>query len=342
MDSITIIVMVIIYLGAMSIALALWAIGRVGQMQMLKTLGYAHPIYAWFPFTSQYSLGWMAEQLENGKKPKKHSKLYLLLTIAFTVVIFLLIVVMVVMVVVATGMEVNSTYSDMPESADTVMMPFMIVMLLLLLPFMAVTYAVAIYGFVLNHMVYKIFDPEKATLYTVLSIAGVMVLSIDITSVLYFILRKKTPQNLRTSCPVYEQYKPAEVPPAPYAYDPNMQYGTQPQYGYDPNMQYGTQPQYGYDPNMQYGAQPQYGYDPNAQYGAQPQYTYDPNVQYGAQPQYGYDPNVQYGYNPNVQYGAQPQNPAQPQYTVPAPTPAPAPESTKGENTQQDTTDAAQ
>ena len=127
----------------------------------------------------------------------------------------------------------------------------------------------------------------------------VAVLVIAIAVILFFVLRRR--MGNRPPKPVPPQPGFGSQPP----FDPNQQFGGQPQqpYGqpqFDPNQQYG-QPQqpYGqpqFDPNQQYGGQPQqpYGqpqFDPNQQYGSQPQQPY-------GQPQF--DPNQQYG-GPNNQ-----------------------------------------
>ncbi len=130
----------------------------------------------------------------------------------------------------------------------------------------------------------------------------VAVLVVAIAVIVFFILRGK--MGNRPPKPVPPQPGFGGQPP----FDPNQQFGGQPQQPFGmPQQQYGM-------PNQQFGSQPQQQYGmPNQQFGGQPQQQYGqpqqpfgmPNQQFGGQPQQQYgqpqmDPNQQFG-GPNNQ-----------------------------------------
>ncbi len=75
-----VIILIVLFVFAFAIAsvplMISYILGSIGKMRLLRSLGYKKPFIAFIPFARNYALGWMAQQLETGRKEKKHGLLY--------------------------------------------------------------------------------------------------------------------------------------------------------------------------------------------------------------------------------------------------------------------------
>ncbi len=206
------------------ISFTVWLLGRFGQMKMLKNLGYKSPFHAFIPYAAAYSFGWLASQYDNGKKAKKHSKLYL---VAKLLILFTSAMTAVFAVGFLAVIEMNRYSND--NTAAYIFFFLMMGTIFLCALLKAVTF---VYNYVLSYNVFMIFANKSGKLLIALCLISRFLLNTEITPAFYFFLRKKYPTVLRSDCPMYSFYAQGEKKDAPV-----------PQYqGYNP--QYGAMGQY--------------------------------------------------------------------------------------------------
>lgn len=227
-----IIVMLVILFIALAAAIIMYIISSIAQMRMLKKLGYDHPAFAWIPILSSYSLGWIAEQHDNGKPTRKYSKIYLVLQV---VSIGMSIVTAIVSNVIGLFTELSGA-TDVDAMFNATFAQG-IISFIVSSPVYVMGMVMSVFGYYLFYRTFQLFDPDKAVLYLVL----IIFFPIAQPFIMIF-ASKKDPRNLRPTCPAYAKYNPA-----PYGYyDPAYA-----QYGQYQNPQY-QNPQYG----QQYDQQP--------------------------------------------------------------------------------------
>ncbi len=248
-----ILVALVFALFGFALMIAVYVISSLGQMKMLQKLGYEHPVFAWIPILNTYSLGWIAEQHNNGKPTRKYSKIYLILQI---VSIGISVVSSVITNVLTLFMEIpGSTDSDAVIGA---IFTGGIMSMLTMIPASVIAIAISVFGYYILYRAFQIFDPDRAVLYLVLSIVVSLAQPIVV-----LLASKKDPQNLRETCPAYAKYNPN-----PYGcYD-----GAYAQYGQYQNPQYRIDPQYGQYNQQNYQQPPQQNYTANNQNPQDPTY----------------------------------------------------------------------
>ncbi len=222
-----------------SVGLVSYIFTSIAQMRMLSALNFKSPIYAWIPFAREYALGWIAEQHDSGKAPKKHGRNLLILFIASklpALIITMLVAALLVFVIVGIPFsamgdifdedgfdeydeyfeeEIEISPDDISSEIDRLTTPeddantaktialgtIVITLLVTLLSVVSVGIIIgyAIYKYILIYKIYQIFDPKNAALYIVIDLAVTYLLSLNITFVLFFIVSSKQPQNIRSS-----------------------------------------------------------------------------------------------------------------------------------------------
>ena len=210
----------VIMLVCLAASTALWVLQSIGLYKMSKTLGLSNPWLVWLPVCNQYAMGRLAEcsNLYYGKA-KGNLRVWLPL---FSVLLFLPYIGIIVFAVI---MGLNGMEENFSMIAGVLLFALTILIL-------AVT--VVVLQYVTLYKIYKLFDPNNAALYTVLS-----VLFNVSTSIILFILRNRLPSGGRPQPmptytyaqppyngyvpPVTPNYNPVQPPVAPPVVDPAVQ-----------------------------------------------------------------------------------------------------------------------
>ncbi|MBE6599625.1 MAG: hypothetical protein E7640_00240 [Ruminococcaceae bacterium] len=169
------------YIIAFCVAVAAYILQSIGLMRMLKKVGYARPWHAWVPFFSQKATGELADMYNNGKAPSGYGRKLLRETVAVvalffaTTILYALIFILTAFGALSGIVEALSLLLTVADIALSV-----------------VTIVYMVHMFMALWCIYKIFSPENATVFLVLSILISLAQAIII-----FIVGKKEPQNLR-------------------------------------------------------------------------------------------------------------------------------------------------
>lgn len=173
-----------------------------GLYHMAASIGFKNAWMAWIPFCQAYTRGAVADEYckRNENRKTSYRKKLLALEIALTLLAGILIVaaIVVVTVLIFTGLEagsytpeslLNDLENGLPSLSEDVIMGvglgallFMVALLALLIPYLVFHYNAL-------HKIYKLFAPESATVFLVLSIFVPLA-----TPILFLILSKKPPQ----------------------------------------------------------------------------------------------------------------------------------------------------
>lgn len=202
-------VYLVILLASLAISTVMYVLQSVGLYKMSKTLGLSNPWLAWVPVCNLSAIGRLAE-CSNLFYGKKKGCLRVLLPLLW-VLLFVPYVGLIVFVVL---MGLSGMAEDFSMIAG---------ILLFALVILGLAVTILVLQYVALHKIYKLFDPNNAALYTVLSV----LFSIAI-SILLFVLRNRLPGGGKPQpVPVYGQPPyggaPNPMPPAPTYYAPAAQ-----------------------------------------------------------------------------------------------------------------------
>ena len=222
-------VAIMIFLFALAIELVFYLLKSFGLYKMAKTVGLSAPWLAFIPIANDYTLGKIAETPVNGKKTMRYGIILLFFNLAILVLGFAFMFYMTVMQL-ATGGEFGSIFFDAALSGTGY-----IGLLLCYIAIIALSIATGIFYYIAVYKLFKIFAPDNAVLYLVLTIvlgAGIVL------PILIFMLRNK---------PVYG-YGHGQIPPlGTPGYNPAYDQHNYNPYGYNQNN---------YTPNGAGGYQP--------------------------------------------------------------------------------------
>ena len=202
-------VYILILLFAFAVGLVIWLLQSIGVYKMAKTAGINNAWLAFIPIGFQYVLGKLAEVPTGNKKPLRYGVILPLLSVgAFVVYIALFFVALVAGITSGfagdyTGEGFENTLWLLLSVAELIMIP--------------VSILISVFTYIALYRVYKLFDPNNAVIYLVLSI----LISI-LQPIFLFVLRNK---------PVYG-YGFGQVPPVGVP-------GYNPAYGDQTNSPYG-------------------------------------------------------------------------------------------------------
>ncbi|MBR3967243.1 MAG: hypothetical protein IKJ91_09245 [Clostridia bacterium] len=171
MESVLLPVLLIIYLVILGVCLAEYLLLSLGLNRMAKNLGLPSPWMAFVPVLSSYLMGLIAETSTDGKKPLRYSLILLLFPIAALAAFVLFFV---LGIIVSSGENYFITFAFI-ETAD--------------LFISAINIANTVFSFIALYRIYKLYAPDNATLFIVLSIFVPISMPI-----IMFILRNKPPQ----------------------------------------------------------------------------------------------------------------------------------------------------
>ncbi len=180
-------VYLIIAIGA---ALLLYLLGAIGQRQLLKTLGYMHPSYAFIPVVNIYTVGWIAEQYDNKKSPQKEG-----VRLAYTFVLTAAVILISLVILFVAPSFLNGIQQG--EVTELFFLPLFVISQICLAACL-VLYYMALYK------LFLIFDHDNAVIFLLVS------LLFSLQYVIFFALKSKRPMYLRVSSPNYLLYTPED------------------------------------------------------------------------------------------------------------------------------------
>ncbi len=181
-----------VLLFSLALLIAMYLFFGIGLHKMGKTLGIEKSWMAFVPYASSYLMGKIAEcaPVSEGKKRRKYSSLLLWWNIIVTAV-YVVGCVGILIAAVVSGMAVSAT-----ETTEAVAMA-PIALILICLIWAMVLFAIAIvssvYFYMALHKIYKIFSPDNAVAFTVVSIVVPFFTGITAHPIIVFAIRNKTP-----------------------------------------------------------------------------------------------------------------------------------------------------
>lgn len=177
----------IIILGAMAISITMYLLQSFGLYKIGGTLKIENPWLAFIPVANIYMLGKIAEAAPTvpGKKPRKYSTLLLWLSLATIGVFIIGYIVIIIMAVLTSGTAI--TMSESTAAMGGAVVTVILAGIVWYAAIMGTTITYMVFYYIALHKVFKLFAPENAVLYTVLSII------LGIHPILLFIIRKKMP-----------------------------------------------------------------------------------------------------------------------------------------------------
>lgn len=173
--------MIVAYIIAISVAVAAYILQSIGLMRMLKKVGYARPWHAWVPILNQKAIGELADMYDNGSAPSGFGKklfreMIAVIVLSFAAALFSVLVSVFTAFGISNG--IAGALLSLLSVADIALS--------------VITIVYMVHFYMALWRIYKIFSPENATTFLVLSIFIGLAQSIII-----FIIGNKEPQNLR-------------------------------------------------------------------------------------------------------------------------------------------------
>ncbi len=181
----------------LAIPVGLYVMQALGLSRLCKTMGAKSPWLAWLPVGDLYSMGFLAEQ-SNLHCGKKKGAWRIVLPVLVGLCFILIPVFITFLVLVALFLE------EMAMGEEFIILP----VLLFYFAFLMMSVLMSVLTYIVLYKIYKLFAPDSAAVYLVLSIF------LSATPIILFLLRDKTPP----------------APPAPPAgfgtpFDPNQGQG---------------------------------------------------------------------------------------------------------------------
>lgn len=184
----------IVMMIALATSIGMYIMTAIGQYRMSQKCGIDKPWLAFIPVANTYNLGKLAERYDDGKPTvKKYSKILLGLNIATACSGIVLGVGEIFLIISTIGLEASGSYYG-----GAALGGLMLFMLAALLCF-ALAIVAAVFNYIALYRVYRIFAPDNAMLFLVLSIF----VSISYP-ILMLVLSAKDPVLLRRD--YYAQY----------------------------------------------------------------------------------------------------------------------------------------
>ncbi len=196
--------MAVVYALVLALAIVAYVIQSIGLSRMLKKVKYDRPWFAWVPIVNAKAIGDLADMYDDGKPEQNFGKKLLqkgIITMALSLATSLISMVMTVLTTL--GFPAMDSVITFMSSVSAVLSIAMIVF--------SVMYLIDFYKAIWR--VYKLFSPNNATAFLILSIF----VSYS-QAIILFIIRGNEPQGLRGEAPT--------VGPEPvigdsgYTYDP--------------------------------------------------------------------------------------------------------------------------
>lgn len=171
-----------------------------GLYRMAQTIGLKNPFLAWIPYCQDYTLGAVADEYtrRNEGKTTTYRKKLLGWQIAVSAMSVLLVIVLVSFMVVLMfqglslgGYDADTILSSFPDLIADLFIesaPFVFAMLVALMVFLGLYIVYLVYHYTALHKVFKLFAPEYATVYLILSIFVPLA-----TPILFLLLSKNQP-----------------------------------------------------------------------------------------------------------------------------------------------------
>ena len=180
-----------------AISLLVYLAVSYGLYNMAQALRMKYPVLAWIPYCQTYTLGAVADEHCNrneGKATTYRKKLlgWLIAMAAMAILLVVLLIVYIVVLIV-NGLSIGDSADTVkiPEAdmnAFMAAMPVLVVLLVSLLIFLAIYIVYMVYYYISLHKVFKLFAPENATAYLLLSLFVPLACPI-----LFLVLSKKPP-----------------------------------------------------------------------------------------------------------------------------------------------------
>ena len=187
--------------------IALYVLHGIGLSKMLRSCGFKKPFFAYLPFFRAFALGSLAEVFDD-RRPvaKKHGRIFLLISIAYFIIsgsyytayfmnlresIFEFFKAINTVTESSTEGEILAMFESFTSSASEIITQNT---LLSALSYVTSLFSIiySVYSCIVLFKVFAIFAPRQAFIFTVLSI-----LVSAAPSVFIFVLKNRTPQNLR-------------------------------------------------------------------------------------------------------------------------------------------------
>lgn len=177
-----VVIMLVFYLAMLAFSVTVYILNGIGLMKMAKSCGLPHPWMGFVPFASTYLLGQLAEQNPApGKKswPWRHIALIGEIVIAALAVAMCLFMFADMFAVITEGGDFTEYDAlAMYGSLFGMMMPLYL---------LSTAYSIVVY--IIYWKIFSLFAPDLAVIFLVLTIL------FNITPILIFILRNRTPVN---------------------------------------------------------------------------------------------------------------------------------------------------
>lgn len=171
-------VYMMIFLFSAAAGLVFYLLEAFGLYKMAKTAGVAAPGLAFVPIANVYILGKVAETPVGGKKPMKYGLVLLLCNIG-TIIITAAVIFFTISILVAWGFE---EYVEIPAEVGM----FVVGLLVGALTLMALSIAYIVFYYMAIYKIFKLFAPDNAVVFLVLTIFFNVALPIII-----FVLRNR-------------------------------------------------------------------------------------------------------------------------------------------------------
>lgn len=192
---------VITLVFAAAIGIAFYLLYAFGVYRMAKRLGVPAPGLAFVPIVNVFTLGKIAETPVNGKKPLPYGALLLIFSIAQNVLAYLSVFRFVGSIIKYSEYYYGGQLYDVTE-AEILALIGEFSLYIMLIAVLSIVYS--IFTYVALYKAYKLFAPDNAALYIVLSI----LFSIA-TPIIVFCLRNKTIYTRTASASeIYNGYTP--------------------------------------------------------------------------------------------------------------------------------------
>lgn len=167
------------------IGLAVYIMEAVAVHKMGKVCGVPYPWLAWIPYASSYALGYIADKdaEANGRPATHYRKTLLIMNIIINVVSFIIIG-----VAVYVGLTLAGPDGEVVADLDSAQVGSVMLLLLLSLADLGLSITCLVFQFIALWHVYKLFDPNNAAAFTILS-----VLITGAIPILLLVVSRKTP-----------------------------------------------------------------------------------------------------------------------------------------------------
>ncbi len=182
------IVFLILSTVVMAATVASYVFGAIGLRGMLRSVGFGRTWYGFVPVLNAYAIGYIADRYDNGKKRTHYAKSLLRLNIVSYALSFLF-----SLLYIPTLLAFSPSDGTTPTIVLAILAVFYI-------PLIAISVILSVKLYVSMWRIYRIFAPDGAVLYLLLSIFIPLAYSI-----IFFMLRNQVPWNTRVGGDWYDE-----------------------------------------------------------------------------------------------------------------------------------------